>query len=157
MSKKYVCLPDYFCRCRPRGKAVSRATILNHRRIANSKLYPGENILPWGPQYYEAGSVLEAFRVRGDIAADGESLEECPTPYFPDAEEFLAEGEGEAPACASWQAGENSSEARVDSDGDSGAFWYRGEAGLKDGSDQTVNSTERACTDGAHFYELSSH
>ena len=62
LNRKYVCLPEYECICRPRGKAVSESTMLNHRRAANKKrTLIGMQLLPRGPVYSKALEVLRHY------------------------------------------------------------------------------------------------
>lgn len=63
MGDKYVCPPEYSCRCRPRFKAVSHTTMRNHRRVANG--LRTQNHLPsldWGPRYVENAEFLASWR-----------------------------------------------------------------------------------------------
>ncbi|KAI0565427.1 hypothetical protein FGB62_18g013 [Gracilaria domingensis] len=56
MYPRYVCLPEYKCSCHPREKAVSRTTMLKHRKAANNlRLQQGlQTELPWGPREQES-------------------------------------------------------------------------------------------------------
>lgn len=75
MVTKYVCLPEYECCCYPRGKAVSRSTMLRHRRKANSHLIddgkPGN--LPWGLPERNSGSIRAHYEALLELSR-GQSL-----------------------------------------------------------------------------------
>ncbi|KAI0557097.1 hypothetical protein FGB62_342g03 [Gracilaria domingensis] len=89
MNPKYFCLPQYNCPCYPRGKAVSRMTVLKQRRDANKiRLQQGlQEPLPCGPR--EGNSVFVRAQYPSYIE---QSLSNHDVNYH-DADEIMNRGE----------------------------------------------------------------
>lgn len=50
--RRYMCIAEYACICRPPGKSISKNTMIRHRSVANNRRErKGLSRLPWGPAF----------------------------------------------------------------------------------------------------------